>query len=171
MISDVEPDRDREIPGFVAEWRAEFEGGGEGLSPLDYIGINQALPFAIASQWLFCPNFAEYRGCVVAIKYGDDGTLTDEKRANVDRWYEYFHGDIPNTEAKVNLLHIPGRFGLNENDPYEQYLPALARSVARCWEGLLAVQFPDRRFTVAVHGDSPDELDPEITFYTTTPSR
>ncbi len=43
------------------------------------------------------------------------------------------------------------------------------RSVARCWEGLLAVQFPDRRFTVEVYGDSPSELDPEITFYTSIP--
>ena len=106
MISDVEPGRDREIPSFVAEWRTEFEGGGEWLTPLDYIGINQGLPVTIASQWLFCPNFVEYRGCVVAIRHGDDGTLTEEKKANVDQWYDYFQGNIPNTEAKATYCAL-----------------------------------------------------------------
>jgi hypothetical protein len=101
------------------------------------------LPFAIAAQWLFCPNFVEYRGCVVVVKNGDgEGNLGDQKE-NVEHWFDYFRGDIRNTEAKANLLRIAGLFVSTDDDPYEQNPPALARSVARCWEGLLAVQFPD----------------------------
>ena len=38
------------------------------------------MPFAIAAQSLFCPNFVEYRGCVVVVKNGDDeGNLGDQK--------------------------------------------------------------------------------------------
>lgn len=133
MISEGESIRDREVPHFFAEWRAKFERDGE-LRPLDYLSMEHGLPFVIAAQWLFCPNFVEYRDCVVVVKTGDDeGNLADQK------------------------------------DNYEQYLPALARSVARCWEGLLTVRFPDRRFTVEVYGDSASELDPNITFYTSTP--
>ncbi|MCA1671343.1 MAG: hypothetical protein LC799_03775 [Actinobacteria bacterium] len=161
--------RDREVPGFVTEWRAGFEGG-EDFTPLDYLNQDQGVTFTIAAQWLFCPNFVEYRGCVVVVKNGDDeGNLTDQNKANIDAWYEYFHGDIRSTEGKANLLHIADRFASIDVTPYEQYLPALARSVARCWEGLLAVRFPDRRFTTEVYGDSPSELDPNITFYTSTP--
>lgn len=166
----IEPVQDREIPHFIAEWRAEWVGEGvEDFTPLDYLSANHGLPFAIAAQWLFSPNFVEYRGCVVVVKNGDDeGNLTDGNKANIDDWYDYFHGDIRNTEAKANLLHIAGLFASTDEDPYEQYLPALARSVARCWEGLLALRFPDRQFIVEVYGDSASELDPNITFYTST---
>lgn len=171
MTGEVEPVQDREVPRFVAEWRAGFVGqDAERLTSLDYLSANQGLPFAIAAQWLFCPNLVEYRGCVVVVKEGDDkGNLTDREKVSIDAWYDYFHGDIRSTEGKANLLHIAGLFASTDDIPYEQYLPALARSVARCWEGLLAVQFPDRRFTVEVYGDSASELDPEITFYTSTP--
>jgi hypothetical protein len=170
MTGEVKPVQDRAIPRFVAEWRAGFVGeGAEGLTPLDYLSANQGLPFAIAAQWLFCPDFVEYRGCVVVVKQGDDeGNLTDQEKAGIVAWLDYFHGDIRNTEAKANLLRIGGLFASTDEDPYEQYLPALARSVARCWEGLLALQFPGRQFTVEVL-DSASDADPEITFYTNTP--
>lgn len=173
MISEGEAVSDRGVPHFVAEWRAGFEPSGEEFTPLDYLSLEHGLTFTITGQWLFCPDFVEYRGCVVVVKDGDDkGNLTDEDRRAIDHWYDYFRGDIRSTEGKANLLHVAGLFtGLKEiPDEYARYLPALARSVARCWEGLLAVQFPDRRFTVEVYGDSPDELDPEITFYSSTPS-
>lgn len=172
MTNDVEPVQKREVPHFVAEWRAGFEPGGEDLAPLDYLSVEHGLPFTIAAQWLFCPDFVEYRGCVVIVTDGgDEGNLTNQDKKTIDDWLTYFRGDIRNTEAKANLLRIAGPFtGLREiPDEYEQYLPALARSVARCWKGLLAVRFPDRRFTVEVYGDSASELDPEITFYTCTP--
>lgn len=170
MTDEVESVQDRAVPRFVAEWRAGFGEDAKGLTPLDYLSANQGLPFAIAAQWLFCPDFVEYRGCVVVVKEGDDeGNLTDQEKAGIDAWYDYFHGDIRNTEAKANLLRIAGLFASTDEDPYEQYLPPLARSVARCWEGLLALRFPDHRFTVEVRGDSASEADPEITFYTSTP--
>ena len=170
MMSEVDSVQDREVPRFVDEWRAGFGEGAEGFSPLDYLNQDQGLPFTIAAQWLFCPNFVEYRGCVVVVKDGDDeGDLTDQEKAGIDAWYDFFHGDIRRTEAKANLLHIAGLFASTDVTPYEQDLPALARSVARCWEGLLTLRFPDRRFTVEVFGDSASERDPEITFYTSTP--
>lgn len=170
MTDEVESVQDRAVPRFVAEWRAGFGEDAKGLTPLDYLSANQGLPFAIAAQWLFCPDFVEYRGCVVVVKEGnDEGNLTDQEKAGIDAWYDYFHGDIRNTEAKANLLRIAGLFALTDEDPYEQYLPPLARSVARCWEGLLALRFPGHRFTVEVLGDSASEADPEITFYTSTP--
>ncbi len=172
MTNEVEPLRDRDVPHFVAEWREGFEPGD--LTPLDYLSLDQGLAFTIAAQWLFCPNFVEYRGCVVVVKDGDDeGNLTDEHKKTIDDWLDYFREDIPSTEVKANLLHLSGVFtGFGEiPKEYDLYLLALARSVARCWEGLLAVQFPDRRFTVEVYGDSVSELDPEITFYTTSTPR
>ncbi|MGH3937359.1 MAG: hypothetical protein ACRDTG_01785 [Pseudonocardiaceae bacterium] len=135
MTSEVEFSRDREAPHFVVEWRAGFEPDGEDFTPLDYLSLDRGLRFTIAAQWLYCPNFVEYRGCVVVVKNGDDdGNLADQKN-NVDHWYDYFHGDIPNTEAKANLFNIVGLFTGIEEIPYgdERYLPALARSVARCW--------------------------------------
>ncbi|MCA1673910.1 MAG: hypothetical protein LC799_17485, partial [Actinobacteria bacterium] len=116
MTNEVEHVRDREVPRFVAEWRAGFEGG-EDFTPLDYLSADAGLPFAIAAQWLFCPNFVEYRGCVVVVKNGDDeGNLCDQKE-NVDHWFDYFRGDIRNTEAKANLLRIAGLFGSTDDDP------------------------------------------------------
>ena len=170
MTGEVESVQVREVPRFVVEWRAGFGAGAEDFTPLDYLNQDQGVPFTIAAQWLFCPDFVEYRGCVVVVKNGDDeGNLTDQEKAGIDAWYDYFHGDIRNTESKANLLNIPDLFASTDITAYEQDLPALARSVARCWEGLLALQFPDHRFTVEVLGDSATEVGPDITFHTSTP--
>ena len=97
------------------------------------------MAFAIAAQWLFCPNFVEYRGCVVVVKNRDDeGNLGDQKE-NADHWFDYFRGDIHNTEAKANLLRISGLFVSQTMIPMSRIHPswharwhAAGRVCSRC---------------------------------------
>ncbi|MCT2585399.1 hypothetical protein [Actinophytocola gossypii] len=57
-----------ELPGFFVEWRDGFGQDAADFSPLDFVNQEQAVPFVIAARWLFCPDFVEYRDCVVVVK-------------------------------------------------------------------------------------------------------
>lgn len=47
------------FPEFLAEWR---EVNGEGFTPLSYLNQQVAVPFVVAAQWLYVPDFVEYAG-------------------------------------------------------------------------------------------------------------
>jgi hypothetical protein len=154
-----------ELPGFIVEWRDGFGPDAAGFSPLDYLNQEQAVPFVIATRWLFCPDFTEYRDCVLVVKNGAAG-LAEHDEAIVDDWFTELGDDRAAVEAKANLLNVAGLFASVDTTPFENDLPGLTRSIAQCWRGLLAVRYPDRRFTVETYDDS--GVGPELTFYSAT---
>lgn len=50
-----------------------------------------------------------------------------------------------------------------DNDEYDEDLSQLAKTLARAWDALLRVEFPDRAFQVEVYDD--DEEGPQVTFF------
>ncbi|HEY0637755.1 MAG TPA: hypothetical protein VGD67_08925 [Pseudonocardiaceae bacterium] len=161
MTGDETPPPARPIPAHVVEWSESFGGG---LGPVDYLNRDAAVPVVLAAQWLFCPDFAEYEGCVVALLGGGE-ELSDEERSAVDAWRAHHPGDPAAVEFMVNRLSVPSLFLAVDLQPFEDDLVALARSVARCWRGLLASHFPGRDFTVEVIDEPGAPDDPVLTFY------
>ena len=151
----------RPFPKFLDEWR---ELNGPDFTPSDYISQPAAIPYVIASQWLFRPNFIEYRGGVFRSNHTSP---TERATAIYDEWFDTFQGSIADTEFKVNLTVVPDLFA-GDLEPYEEDLSGLAHSIAACWRGLLKLQFPDREFVVDVFDDPNEPYDPQITFYSKT---
>jgi hypothetical protein len=154
------------LPGFFVEWRDGF-GPDATLSPLDYLNRDAAVPFVIAAKWLFCPEFVEYRGCVLAAKnrLPTESGLDEYDRKIVDSWFDALGDHRPAVEAKANLLMFDSVFSSADTTAFDDDLPGLAQAVAQCWQGLLAVRYPGRRFTFEVQDDA--DGGPELTFFST----
>ncbi|GAB3297378.1 hypothetical protein [Parasphingorhabdus pacifica] len=88
----------RNFPEFLTPWR---DLNGEYFTPTDHLGQGEGIEFAISAQWLFCPNFIEYRGGLFASDF--ENALNPGKKKSVDEWLEHFSGNIPRAEAKGNL--------------------------------------------------------------------
>lgn len=162
------PHTERTIPKFFVEWRDRLGPDARDWSPIDFINQESAVPFVMAARWLFCPDFFEYRDCVFVVKNTapstNDPHLTEHDKAIIDDWFRVLRNDRAAVESKTNLLNVAALFASVDIAPFENDLLGLARSIAECWQGLLMVRFPDRRFTVEVYDDGSDS-GPELTFH------
>lgn len=154
-------DDERKFPHFVTEWQP-VEGDST-FTPLDYLGAEDCIEATIAAQWLFCPEFLEYRGGVFFSKYPESSS--GERKASLDAWISGREDQMSVAERNANLVTLPDVFSGSDTEPYEEDLSQLARSIAECWRALLKMRFPDREFTVEVFDDWDDPYDPKITFY------
>lgn len=145
------------FPGFIDEWRAV---NGPIFTPLTYLDQDEGIPFVIAAQWLFVPHFFEYRGGVFRSVH--PGERDEQGLRILDGWFDYHEGDISKIERIGNKLSLWGFFGGSDIDPYEDELLPLAKTIARSWEALLRIGFPDRTLEVLVVDT--DEYGPEVTF-------
>ncbi len=165
-MTDDEADANvRPFPKFLHEWR---ELNGDHFVPINYINHKDSIEVVLAAQWLFCPNFFNYRGIVFASDF-DEVSEADKER--LDEWFTHFGGDIAKTEFKGNLTILPDVFMGSDLEPYAEDLSYLAQTIARCWRGLLTLQFPDREFHVEVFDDPNEPYDPQITFYSVPEGR
>ncbi|QGK70799.1 hypothetical protein GIY23_15900 [Allosaccharopolyspora coralli] len=159
MSSPRQPE-DRAVPHFLTPWR---ELNGDDFGPLDYLNQETAIPFVVASQWLFCPAFEEYRGCIIL-----EGRIDRPSDPIIDDWIEQFQGDLSRTEEKCNLTTLYDVFGGSDTGPYDDDLSQLAQTLAHCWDALLKKEFPDREFIVEVY-DTEESYGPQVTFYSKPP--
>ncbi|MFC4084750.1 hypothetical protein [Amycolatopsis samaneae] len=150
--------RPRKFPRFLDEWR---EANGEGFTPLSYLNQPDAVPFAIAAQWLFSPDFAEYRGGIFRTELPQG--LTEDTRRILDQWFDKFGGDVGKVERIANQLTLWDLFAATDVEPYDEELRQFARSIGRSWNALLKTEFPDRDFTVDVC-DEDGSYGPQVTF-------
>jgi hypothetical protein len=150
--------RPEKFPEFLAEWR---EVNGEEFTPVAYLHQPEAVRFVIAAQWLYVPDFVEYRGGIFRAELPLG--LTDRRRKNLDGWFDKFNGDIPKVENVGNMLSLWGSLLSSDTDQFDEDLSQLARTLARAWDALLRVEFPDRAFQVEVYDD--DEEGPQVTFF------
>ncbi|MGH4017840.1 MAG: hypothetical protein ACRDT0_01070 [Pseudonocardiaceae bacterium] len=156
---------ERTLPQFFVEWREEMiQAGNENdITPTDYLNQPGAAEFVIAAQWLFCPEFLEYRGCVMLARRFDLDI--------VDEWFERLDGDATRVEMIANLVALYDLFTASETEgqaPASEDILQLARTLQLCWRGLLHEQFSDRRFDVVVIDDETSN-GPEVTFCTRRP--
>jgi hypothetical protein len=149
----------RRFPGFLDEWR---EVNGEDFTPISYLNQPDGLSFVIAAQWLFAPDFAEYRSGIFRTELPRG--LSENDRKVLDDWHTEFNGDVPKVEKIANLLTFNDAFTACDLAPYEEDLPQLARAVARSWDAQLRVEFPDRVFQVEVYDDAAS-YGPQVTFF------
>ncbi len=150
----------RELPRFFVEWRTLFGQAGADFTPVDYLNQPAGPPFVIAAQWLFCPEFVEYRGCVVMAHRLDAKVL--------DEWFVELDGEVSRIEAVANLVSLYDVFTACDVAAYEADLSRLARAIARCWRGVLRMEYPERDFQVEVYDDERSH-GPEITFFSGRP--
>lgn len=150
--------RPAKFPEFLAEW---CEVNGEGFTPLSYLNQQVAVPFVVATQWLYVPDFVEYRGGVFRAELPRG--LSKEDRKTLDGWFDKFGGNIQAAEKAGNVLTMWDLFIACDNDEYDEDLSQLSRTLARAWDALLRVEFPDRAFQVEVYDD--DEEGPRVTFF------
>ncbi|GHG33349.1 MULTISPECIES: hypothetical protein [Amycolatopsis] len=152
--------RPREFPRFLDEWR---EANGESFTPLNYLNQPEAVPFVIAAQWLFVPDFAEYRGGIFRTELPQG--LTEDTTAILDQWFGKFGGDVAKVERIANQLTLWDLFAAADVEPHDEELRQLARSIGRSWDALLKAEFPDRGFLVDVY-DEDGSYGPQVTFST-----
>jgi hypothetical protein len=150
--------RPDKFPDFLTEWR---EANGEDFTPISYLYQPDGTPFVIAAQWLYVPDFVEYRGGIFRTELPRG--LSDGKRRNLDEWFNVFNGDIPKVENVGNLLSLWGSLLARDTDQFDEDLSQLAKTLARAWDALLRVEFPDRAFQVEVYDD--DDEGPQVTFF------
>lgn len=155
--------RREKFPDFLTEWR---EINGEDFTPIAYLGQPDAFPFVVATQWLYAPDFVEYRGGIfrAELPLGIQGI----KRDILDSWFKAFDGDILKAEQAGNMLNLWGSLNSPDTDQFDDDnfyddLMQLATTLGRAWDALLRVEFPDRCFQVDVY-DHPDD-GPQVTFY------
>jgi hypothetical protein len=149
--------RPDKFPDFLAQWR---EVNGENFTPTSYLYQLDATPFVIAAQWLYVPDFVEYRGGIFRAELPLG--LSDNKRENLDEWFTVFDGDIPKVEHVGNLLPLWGSLLTRDTNQFDEDLSQLAKTLARAWDALLRVEFPERSFQVEVYDDTDEG--PQVTF-------
>jgi hypothetical protein len=152
--------RPRKFPRFLDEWR---EANGEGFTPLSYLNQPDAVPFVIAAQWLFSPDFVEFRGGIFRTELPQG--LTEDTRAILDQWFDKFDGDVTKVERIANQLTLWDLFAVADVEPHDEELQQLARSIGRSWNALLKAEFSDRNFIVDVN-DENGSYGPQVTFST-----
>lgn len=159
MTNRHQPER-RTFPSFLTPWR---ELNGDDFGPIDYLNQPEAIPFVVASQWLFAPEVGMYRGCAI---HADriDGDVDPV----VDQWLNELNGDISRTESICNLVTLYDVFLACDTEQYEDDLSQLAQTIAQCWDALLKTKFPDREFVVEVY-DTDESYGPQVTFYSKPP--
>lgn len=146
------------FPGFLDELR---EINGPDFTPLDYINTDVGIPYVIAAQWLYVPDFVEYRGGLFRTELPQG--KGEENLRILDQWYDKHNGNISKVERITNLLTFWDLFVGHDTEPYEEDLSQLARTVARSWDALLRAEFPDRPFRVEVYDN--DWYGPQVTFF------
>jgi hypothetical protein len=150
--------RARRLPAFLDEWR---HVNGVHFTPIDYLNQQAAVPFVIATGWLFAPDFLEYRGGVFRGELPRG--LTRQDQDTIDKWFERLDGDVAQVERIANQLTLYDTFAACDLASYENDLPTLAHTIARSWRGLLQAEFPDRSFKVEVVDDH-QSYGPQVTF-------
>jgi hypothetical protein len=132
------------------------------MTPLDYLDHEEAFSYVVASAWLFCPETAEYRGCVFL------KDRFDQER--IDEWFRNLSDDPAQVEAMVNQTRLYDLFASCDGEQDDD-LKALARGIGECWQGILLARYPGRGLTVEVSGDQDGSHGPTITFWTDTDER
>jgi hypothetical protein len=91
----------RTFPGFLAEWK---KLNGEKFAPLMYLNFPGSLRSVVVAQWLYVPDFVEYRGGVFVA--GIPEGLTEAKKKSLDRAFKDFDGNILRKNLGSGLLRI-----------------------------------------------------------------
>jgi hypothetical protein len=153
----------RKYPRFLDEWK--LANGGH-FAPSSYLSVPEGIEFVIASQWLYVPDFFEYRGGVFVS--GLPQGLTDERRIGLDKMFLDFGGRVASVESLANLLEFWLIFGMSDIEAYYDEIEQTARSVRESWEALLKARYPTREFNVYFRNDDPD-VGPLVSFHTVEP--
>ncbi|MCX4747441.1 hypothetical protein OG455_18260 [Kitasatospora sp. NBC_01287] len=139
----------------VASWSSEF--GGEPDS-FDFVSARFSLGDWISIAAIFGPKFIEVDGCILWERAFE--------RQNFEAWQAELSGDRARIEAVLNQLRLWQLIEYGESPEEAAAAAAIARSIAHCWRLRLAEQFPEARFTVAVHES---EDGPIVTFNSVQP--
>ncbi|WP_243793487.1 hypothetical protein [Saccharopolyspora gloriosae] len=160
-MSTEENENRREYPGFLKDWHTS---DGDPLTPIGFLStLTSGFEAILAIQWLFRPNFLEYRGTIFATE--NETEPSSAQKEALDIWISHFKGDTSKVEFKSNLTILPDVFTNLQLDEHIAEMSVFAESVADCWRGLLKTQFPNREFVVEIFDDPEEPYDPQITFY------
>ncbi len=145
----------RAVPAFFADWRSDWTPGH--FVPLDYLNQPESLRVVLMAQWLFCPQFVEYRGGVYLADRFTESTI--------DNWMRRTDLTVPAVEEVVNRVKLWDVFGDVDMDDLTPSLEDLACSIAVCWKGVLAEAFPGRAFVVRSETEEFGVYWPGVTFF------
>jgi hypothetical protein len=149
-------DRYTLIPELKA-WDAH--NGGE-ISPESWASCMGNYSLAIAYATVFWPQFVEIDGMIFR-----EGITESEVRA----WSSSTHNNKKTVEATINHLHIldiqhPGAW-LEASEAQVRFLGETLRSA---WAAKLSIDYPERKFVVALIDGSPTDLrEYQVVFYQT----
>jgi hypothetical protein len=151
----------RGFPEFVYD--RDVNEVPDGNYALDYLDSASGLRCSIAAQWLFVPEFVEYRGGVFFTDV--PAGFSQGRRKTLDGWFEKYEGLAAPVEKIGNWLILWFQFGSDRELMMEldSELVQLGRTIRDCWDALLRVRYPDRRFEVVFTDD--DDHGPQVTFH------
>lgn len=149
----------RRFPGFLEEWRLI---GAKNFTPMVLLEDPAGFPFVVSAQWLYVPDFVEYRGGVFSVESPQG--LTEARRKTLDDWFTHYHGAVSSVERIGNLIEFWEFFRQSVVKDFDEEIAQTARSVRDSWDALLKSRFPEREFVVEFLDDN--ETGPRVTFFT-----
>jgi hypothetical protein len=150
------PDR---FPDFLEEWN---RNAGDSFSLTFYLGTSEGLLYVVAAQWLYAPDFIEYRGGVFRADLPRG--LSERKRASIDEWIDEPGGSVSKAEYHSNWLLLWDMFAACDLEKFDEDIIQLGRTIKCVWDALLKAKYPNRNFRVEYSDDNEDH-GPQVTFY------
>lgn len=155
---------ERKFPRFFDEW---FRVNGDLFTPRMFLGQPEGFEFVVAAQWLYVPDFVEYRGGIFTVQRPIG--LTDRAKGILDDWFAHYGGEVAPVERIGNLLELWDLFDESDVEEFHDEIMQIAYSMRDSWLALLKLRFPGRDFEVYVSDDH--ETGPGISFCTAARSR
>ena len=125
---------------------------GKGIKAYEWIACIGNYEHAIGYSTLFWPDYVEFEDCVFQAESFNEITVRNCLKQT--------SGNKEATESVVNHLHLYDLFP-NTNEPTGEQVIYLAELLKQIWGCKLQHDFPARKFTVDIYGDS----DLQITFW------
>lgn len=140
------------------KYNAWFENiEGTNIDIFTYIMYHYSIEDVFLISEIFCPTLVKHESVYF---------LEDTPMSQVDRWLDYFNGDIVLTQKMLNKFNIGQLFyqdDANQDHIFEMF-KRVTQLVAACWEGYFEKFYPEMDFEVLAYYDEED-FEPFITFW------
>jgi hypothetical protein len=144
-----------ELVPELKEWDAH---NGDEMSPEGWVACMGTYSHAVSYASLIWPQFVEIKGMIFR---------DDVSESNVDHWLSNPTRSKKEVEAMLNHLHIldiqhPGIW----STATATQIRYLGETLRASWEAKLALDFPNRRFSVEYFDSETDDLsESQVLFY------
>ena len=141
------------------KYRAWLAQGWSGSTIDDYIGYEIYPEDLQMMTPILLPKLILYHDCVLAAGAGTEKDIAGAKK-RFDYWCS--NGGKIAGQCMANAIELVDCFLATAEKSSAETLQSVAALIRHCWQYQLLQEYPQRRFTVAISGET---FAPEITFW------